>query len=182
MSDIKVIEVTNRASHKVGYSLPDLGIHRSFEGGETKRLPLEEVQQLAWTTGGMRLMEKYLIVPDEKARESIFGKIEIEPEYLYSKEDVKRIVLNGTLDELDDCITFGPAGIKDLVVEVAVENNLADMNKRKLILDKIGYNVTKAIEIKEETAEAAPAVDDKPKRRAATPAAPVRKAAKPTWD
>ena len=71
-----------------------------------------------------------------------------EPEYHYSEEDVKKLLTSGTLDQFLDCLDFAPDVIKDMIKNLAVEMPLNDMNKRQAILDKFGFDVTKAIEIK----------------------------------
>jgi len=183
MSDIKTVEIINRATHSVGYTIQDTGVHRSFNPGEVKRLPLDELKQLAWTTGGQRILDRYLIIPDAAAREEIFGTSEVEPEYYYSKEDVENIVMNGTLEQLEDCLTFGSDGVKKLVIEVAFENKLPDINKRKLILEKTSYNLDNMIRLDEENNEGADVAADKvtaPKRKASVPEVKGRKAPTPT--
>jgi len=72
----------------------------------------------------------------------------LEPEYHYSEEDVKKLLTSGTLDQFLDCLDFAPDVIKDMIKNLAVEMPLNDMNKRQAILDKFGFDVTKAIEIK----------------------------------
>lgn len=182
MSDMKVIEIINRATHSVGYSIPDTGVHRSFNAGEVKRLPIDEIKQLAWTTGGQRILDRYLIIPDAAAREEIFGVSDVEPEYYYSKEDVERLVKSGTLDELEDCLTFGSEGVKKLVIEVAFDTKLPDVNKRKLILEKTGYNLDNMIKLDEENQEANEVSEQSsaPKRKASVPEIKNRKAPMPT--
>lgn len=183
MSDYVLVK--NRASHNVGYSLQDKGIHRHFTAGEVKKLPLDEIKALAWSTGGLRTLKKYLIITDAKAREEIFGTAECEPEDLYTKEDIKNLVLKGTVDELDDCLTFGGEAVRDLVVEVAFENEVSDIRKRELILNKTGYDITTMIKNEKESQEDGKiVVDNKPQRKAAKPATPERKANadKPSWN
>lgn len=175
----------NRASHNVGYSIIDKNIHRHFAPGEVKKLPMEEIKELAWSTGGLRTLQKYLIIQDAAAREEIFGTSEVEPEYLYTKEDVTKLLLKGTLDELDDCLTFGGPAVCDLVVEVAFETEISDINKRDLIFKKTGYDITMMIKNeKDSKVEGEEDVDAKPQRKAAKPAAPQRKAdsSKPSWN
>ena len=71
-----------------------------------------------------------------------------EPEYHYSENDVKQLLTTGTLDQFLDCLDFAPDVIKDMIKDLAVELPLNDMAKRKAIQDKMGFDVTRAIEIK----------------------------------
>lgn len=91
---------------------------------------------------------------------------EVEPEYNYTPEDIKKLLQEGTLDELLDCLDFAPEGVTDLVKVIAVELPLNDVAKREAILEKLHFNVTNAIEIKKET-ELPTEKTEAPKRRAA---------------
>ena len=71
-----------------------------------------------------------------------------EPEYHYSENDVRQLLTTGTLDQFLDCLDFAPDVIKDMIKDLAVELPLNDMAKRKAIQDKMGFDVTRAIEIK----------------------------------
>ena len=78
----------------------------------------------------------------------LLGKV--EPEYDYTPTDIKNLLLNGSLDELLDCLDFAPEGVIEIVKDLAVELPLNDVAKREAILNKTGFNVTNAIEIKKE--------------------------------
>jgi hypothetical protein len=86
--------------------------------------------------------------------------------------------LNGSLDELLDCLDFAPVGVLGLIKDYAVKLEINDLSKREAIQNKLGLNVTAAIEInkanKETTEE--PVISKKP---AAAPVgssnAPVRR-------
>lgn len=54
----------------------------------------------------------------------------------------------GTLDQFLDCLDFAPEVIKELIKTMAVELPLNDMSKREAIKEKLGFDVSKAIEIK----------------------------------
>ena len=57
-------------------------------------------------------------------------------------------MLTGTLDQFLDCLDFAPSVTKEIIKEMAVDLPLNDMEKRQAIQDKLNFNVTKAIEIK----------------------------------
>lgn len=52
------------------------------------------------------------------------------------------------MDQFLDCLDFSPAVTRDIIKDMAVELPLNDMAKREAIQEKLGFNVTKAIEIK----------------------------------
>lgn len=146
----KIVRVTNRDNGHVGYRIPDMNnLVRDFSANETKNITVEELKKLAYISGGPTLIRDYLVIEDPEVVEEILG--DVEPEYYYNEEDVKKLLLNGSLDELKDCIEFAPKGTVDLVKQLAVELPLNDITKRKAILDMTGFNIDAAIMINEET-------------------------------
>lgn len=146
----KIVRVTNRDNGHVGYRIPDMNnLVRDFSANETKNITVEELKKLAYISGGPTLIRDYLVIEDPEVVKEILG--DVEPEYYYNEEDVKKLLLNGSLDELKDCIEFAPKGTVDLVKQLAVELPINDITKRKAILDMTGFNVDAAIMINEET-------------------------------
>lgn len=165
-----LIKVTNRDSGRVGYKIPELGVERQFTAGERKEITFNELERLSFMPGGQKLLSDYLTVDSREAL-NLLG-IETEPEYFYTKEDIKRLMTFGSLDEFLDCLDFAPSGVLDMIKDMAVNLPLNDMEKRKAILDKLSFDVNKAIEIKNtkfdgETKTEEPSTE-KPVRRAAT--------------
>ena len=160
-----LIKVLNRDNGAVVYSLPELnGLVRVYQSGETKEVPFKELQQLSYIPGGKELLEESLVILDnEKAIKQLLGQVELE--YSYTEEDIKRLLISGSLDEFLDCLDFAPEGVKDLIKTLAVTLPLNDVKKREAIQDKLGFNVESAIRIKRESeTESAPSA--KPERRA----------------
>lgn len=140
------IKVTNRNNGMVVYTLPDMNnLYRKFYPNEMKEVTFEELQKLSYRPGGIYLLKNYLVVDNEEARRALIG--EVEPEYNYTEEDVKDLLLHGSLDELLDCLDFAPAGVIGMVKNFAVKLEINDLSKRKAIQEKTGLDVTKAIEI-----------------------------------
>lgn len=148
MEKNKMINVTNRHTNVVGYPVPDntAGLVRDFAPRETKSISFEELQKVAWIPGGKYLLENYLVIKDEEAVKEILG--DVEPEYYYSEEDVKTLLLDGTLEQLMDCLDFGTNGVIELLKEYAVELEVPDIRKRNLITQKTGFDINGAINIK----------------------------------
>lgn len=164
-----MVTVTNRNAGWTGYSIPDTGVTRNFSPKESKKIALEELKQLQYVNGGDYLLEHCLMINDESALKAL-AMDNVEPEYFYTEADVRRLLETGSLDELEDCLNFAPEGVIELVKSIAVETELPDMNKRKLITEKTGFNINNAINI-----NTVMAVDEQPKeeevkeRKAATP-------------
>ena len=182
MNKTDLVKVANRDSGRVGYKIDELGVMRQFAPRETKEVTFEELERLSFLPGGDVMLKNYLIVKNPEAIKQL--GIDVEPEYYYTEKEIKDILVNGTMDQFLDCLDFAPDGVLDLLKKMAVDLPLNDMQKRDAIFNKLGFNVSKAIEIKntkydgdtereEETSRA-------PKRRAAVPSEnatePVRRA------
>ena len=140
-----MIEVTNRFSGSIGYTVPDLGINRHYEPGETKTISYDELLKLSYYIGCKNLLKDCIIIHNKEAVAELLG--EVEPEYYYTDQDVKTLLTSGSLAQLEDCLDFAEDGVIDLVKKYAVELNLNDVAKRQAILRKTGFNVTNAIAI-----------------------------------
>jgi hypothetical protein len=141
-----IIKVTNRDSGRVGYRIPELGVERQFTAKESKDITFDELERLSFIPGGKKMLTDYLVVNNKEAL-NLLG-IDTEPEYFYTKDDVMRIMITGSLDEFLDCLDFAPSGVLDMIKDMAVNLPLNDMEKREAILNKLNFNVTRAIEIK----------------------------------
>ena len=176
----KAIKVINKYNGTVGYDVPDEHLHRSFYPGETKEITFAELEKARYAPGGLEILTNYLEITDPAAIKELFNK-DVEPEYHYSREDIKQLMISGSLEQFLDCLDFAPEVTKEIIKDLAVELPLNDIAKRQAILDKLGFDVTKAIEInntgydadaekKEETAK-------KPEVKAATATPTIRRAA-----
>lgn len=151
LKDTDLIEVINRSSGGVGYEIPDSnGLIRTFQKREKKKIPFEEIRKLLYQVGGEYIFTNLLVIKNEEAVKELFST-RPEPEYYYTEVEVKTLLETGTLDQLLDCLDFAPEGVIDIVKDVAVKIKLNDVSKRDAILAKTGFNVSKAIEINEET-------------------------------
>ena len=143
----KMVKVINKFSGTVGYDVPEMGVHRNFYPKESKEISFEELERLSFIPGGDMILRNYLEIVDEDVIMALFNE-KPEPEYHYSENDVKQLLTTGSLDQFLDCLDFAPDVIKDMIKDLAVELPLNDMAKRQAIQDKLGFDVTKAIEIK----------------------------------
>ena len=143
MENKKIVEVRNRDSGYVGYSIRDLGIWRNFAPGEVKRIPLEELESLQYAPGGEYTLKHLLMINDKDALSAL--NITTEPEYFYTEAEVKELLTKGTLDQLKDCLDFAPEGVIELIKKIAVEIELPDTLKRAAITKRTGFNIDNAI-------------------------------------
>lgn len=164
MDNNTMIGIHNRDNATIFYDIPEMnGLHRVFQPGERKEVALGELIKLSYEPGGMALLQDSLVIEDKKAVAQILGQV--EPEYDYTVEDVRRLLVEGSLDELLDCLDFAPEGVIELVKTLAVELPLNDVAKREAILEKTNFNVTNAIQIKKDTEADAPQPAATPTKR-----------------
>lgn len=145
------IRLINRDSGFIGYTVPDTGLYRKFTPGETKTVTFDEIEKLSWAPGGREMLKEYLIIDDKEAAEEILG--EVEPEYFYTKNEVKKLLQDGSLEQLQDALEFAPEGVINLIKEEAVEMKIDSTAKREEIQKATNFNVTRSIELNEDDKE-----------------------------
>ena len=143
------VEVRNLVNHMVVYKIDDTHHRVSFNPFEVKKIAVEELRQLNYQYGGKVLLQNYLCVLDKELRK----EFEISPdiiEYDWTLEDVDAALTTAPLDVLLDALDFAPLGIKDLLVDRAVELKIPDTSRRKAIHEATGIDVNNMIELKEQ--------------------------------
>jgi hypothetical protein len=167
---VQYVKVTNRNNGYTGYTLTN-GQKRLFSIGETKQISIDELKELSQIDGGEYMLRNYLIVDDKSALD--FLNIDPEPEYYYTEKEIKVLLEQGTLDQLEDALNFAPQGVIDLIKDISIKIELPDTRKRKMIFDKTGFSVDNAITVNKivnaDTEEAPAAAEVKRK------AAPIQK-------
>ena len=143
-----IYNVKNRSSSTVVYKIPETNLRREFAPGETKRISFGELEKLTYQTGGRTLLEQFLQIMDEDVTSDLNVKREVE--YDMSEAQVRDLLLNGSLDAFLDALDFAPIGVVDLIKVLAVKLPLTDLNKRRALLEKTGFDVDKAIQHIEE--------------------------------
>lgn len=146
VDDKTIISVTNRSRGSVGYKIPDMGnLKRKFEKGETKKVTAEELRKLDWSAGGHRLIKDFFKLDNKELIEELLN--EVEPEYYYSEEQIKDLLLNGNMDAFMDCLDFAPEGVINLMKDLAISLEIPDTRKREAISKRTNSDVNNAIKI-----------------------------------
>ena len=115
----KTVNVLNRGTAEVGYTLHDSGVRRNWMPNEIKKnMTVRELEQLTYIPGGLKLLQKYLVINDPDVCEYL--GLETEPEYFYTEADVRTLLTTGTLDQLLDCLDFAPEGVIDLIKKLSI--------------------------------------------------------------
>lgn len=183
IADDKLIRVRNRASGSVGYSL-DNNFHRNFEYKEVKMIPFGELKQLQYAPGGEYALTNLLVVEDEEALKLL--NMKVEPEYFYSEDKIKELLLNGSIDAFADFLDFAPSGALDIAKTIAIREEIPDVRKRDMLSEKIGLNINNAIMVNKvmNDEDAEKAEEENPKQRRVQiqkNEAPVRRAEIPNY-
>lgn len=144
--------VKNRSASTVVYRIPESNLRREFAPGETKQIPFGELEKLTYQQGGREMLEQFLQIVDEAATSDL--NVHREVEYDMSEAQVRDLLLRGSLEAFLDALDFAPIGVIDLIKSMSVTLPLTDLNKRKALKDKTGFDVDKAlVHIEEEKAE-----------------------------
>jgi hypothetical protein len=138
-----ICQVKNRSASTVVYSIPEMHIRREFAAGETKRIPYEELEKLSFQQGGRGLMTNFLQIQAEAVTDEL--NIQREPEYNMSEEDIIKLIQEGSLDSFLDCLDFAPTGIIDLIKSFSISLPMNDLEKRRALKEKTGFDVTAAL-------------------------------------
>lgn len=180
IKDDTLINVRNRNNGTTGYTLADGAKEtRLWAENEIKKITFAELKRVSYLPGGTELLRDYLVIEDPAAIEALNVGIDIQeqPEYLYTENEIRDLLFNGSLDELKDFLDFSPDGGIEIAKQIAVNEELPDMRKRKIISEATGFNINTAIEINDMMKDNGVAEDAAPKkqRRVAkeTEAAPV---------
>lgn len=143
--------IKNRSASVIVYSIPELGVRRSFAPGESKKITFEEIEKLTYQPGGMNILTRFLQIQSDDVLNNIGAHV--EPEYHMSENDVKNLLMSGSLDQFLDVLDFAPDGVIDLVKRFSVELPLQNLEKRKALKEKIGLDVDAALRHREEEKE-----------------------------
>ena len=162
--DKQYIEVRNLTGQTVAYKIEEDNIRRVFAPHETKKITAEELRKAAYKYGNNVLFQDYLCVDNKELAEE-FGVPEDAVEYWWKKEDIDRVLSEGSMDEFLDALDYAPKGIVTAIKDRAIETKVNSMEKRKAILDNLGDDITKIIELQEAAGIDNVTVEDKPKSR-----------------
>ena len=145
----RMVKLENFGRSIVSYSVTlsnGAQAHRSFNAMVDGRPPhsiqvtFDELYQLSQSPGGMQLIFDNLYTDDMLARQAIglpYNEEEV-PEIKYRREDVTRIVQEGSEDELMDMVEFGIGAGLHYIAEWMKEELLSvDSASRKQLIGKM---------------------------------------------
>lgn len=163
MKGTDLVSVRNRNNGYTGYTLQDRGIWRNFAVGERKNIPFEELQQLQYQPGGDYILKNLLVIENKDALRDL--NMIVEPEYDYTENDIRNLLLTGSLDQLKDFLDFAPSGAIEICKEIAVKEEIPDIRKRDAITEATGFNINSAINVNHAMADEKEPKEEKKKER-----------------
>ena len=143
--------VKNRGASTVVYKIPEDGIRREFKPGQTLQISSEELEKLTYQPGGTLILSQFLQILDLEGIQK--ANIKTEPEYHMSEADVSKLITSGSLDAFLDCLDFAPIGVIDLIKKLSISIPMVDIQKRKALKEKTGFDVEAALKHQEEDKE-----------------------------
>ena len=143
INETTMYNVKNRSSSIVVYRIPETNLRREFEPGEIKRVPFGELEKLTYQPGGRELLENFLQILEEEVTTDL--NVHREVEYDMSAAQIRDLLLNGSLDAFLDALDFAPIGVIDLIKTLSVQLPLTDLNKRRALKEKTGFDVDRAL-------------------------------------
>lgn len=149
IKDEELIPVQNLTASVVSYIVPETNNVRHFNGQQLRKdITAGELRALYATKGGRVLIEDYLgIKSRELAAEFNISTDVFEHEYSWTQDDVDKVLQTGSVDALKDALEFGPEGIKQLIIDRAVQLRIPDNNKLAAIYEFTGRDVGNMIKL-----------------------------------
>ena len=143
--------VKNRGASTVVYKIADKGIRREFKPGQIMSISSEELEELTFQPGGSLILSQFLQIMDLDGIQA--AGIRPEPEYHMSETDVAKLITSGSLDAFLDALDFAPIGVIDLIKKLSISIPMVDIQKRKALKEKTGFDVEAALKHNEEDNE-----------------------------
>lgn len=165
----KEYEVISKYNGYLSVKEYNTNINRIFPKLGFKMLLSEEsIRNIAYNPGGRYILENRLIINDQELVKKLELNLELEDSY--TPNDIKDLLINGSVDQLEDALNFGNKGTKELIKDIAIDIEINDLEKRRVIQNYTKVNINQAIENKgEETDTASVQTSTTTKQRKAKP-------------
>ena len=109
INDDTMFIVKNRSASTVVYQIPSMGIRRDFAPGEAMKIPYSELKKFMFEPGAKKLMVNFLQVQAAELLQEF--NMPVQPEYYLTEDQIKDLLLTGSLDAFLDCLDFAPNGV-----------------------------------------------------------------------
>lgn len=123
----------------IGLTAPSFNYHIVFKKvGQEIKVKFEIIQDSVHADNGY-ILNNSLRVMDKEVREELGLNDDVE--YSLSLKQVEQIIVKGSTAEVEDLLTYGPEGYRNLAAQIAVEHKLDSQSKIDLIYKLSGINV-----------------------------------------
>lgn len=166
VNDTTLVPVRNMVNHRVVYTIPEEHRRVVFEAFQEKKIPAKELRALNYTVGGSILLKNYLCVKSIDMRAE-FNIPSDQIEYDWTEKDIQHVLLSNDspIEQLEDALDFAPQGIREMIVDYAVEWKIPDSNRRKVISKMMNLDIDEMIKFAEMVEESNDTVPQNTHRR-----------------
>lgn len=147
------IKVKNNSTGGAGYFLSNSSIRRSWLPHQTLLISTEELEEGFYEPGIKTLFTSGLLyIENIEDRKKVGLVIEAEDEEIdelegtYSREEILKVLQETGAAPLGAMLNKAKNSMYDLIVALAVENEITDSIKVKLIREKTGVDVLESIQ------------------------------------
>lgn len=163
--DDTMVKLVNMMDSPTGYKLMN-GTFRRFAPRGTMSVTAGEVREVSNMPGTITLFQNYLRIDNKDlATELGVSDDSFEHEYSWGKDEIVSALTTEPIEVLLDALDYAPDAIKESLVDLAVELEIPDVNRRNAIKEATGKDITKMIEIKNAYKDDSQKEDDKPTER-----------------
>ena len=136
------VTVKNRTKGMVGYKIDTLRVYRHWDKtGDVLFITIDELIELSTLPGGLKLLEKYLLIEDEEAIMAVFGR-EMEPEYKYTEKEIEFLLYKAEDDQLFDCLDYAPEGVLRIIRSKSIDRIPNTTAKVEAINKRLNINLS----------------------------------------
>lgn len=148
VSDNEKIRLRNLTKNTAVYITPATNIRREIPPLGYIWVPASEVRECSYDRGCSVLLRDYVQVCNWELAQEL-GVPPDTVEYDWDDKKVTEAVTTADMDVLLDALDFAPAGIKQAIVDKAVELEIPDIRRRKAIEEAMRVNVDSMIRNKQ---------------------------------
>lgn len=148
VKDTDKVRLRNLTKNTAVYTTPATGVRREIPPLGYIEVKAEEVRECSYDQGCSNLLRDYVQVCNRELAQEL-GIDENMVEYNWTDKDVEHAVTDADMDVLLDALDFAPAGIKQAIIDKAVDLEIPDIRRREAITKATGVNINRVIENKQ---------------------------------
>lgn len=149
VKDTDSVTLRNFTTNAVVYRTPSTNVRRELPSGGSIKVTAGEIREMMYDKGCADILLNYVQICNRSlALEVGVSEDSFENEYNWNLEDIRKCLLTGSLEELEDAMDFAPDGIKESLLTEAVELEIPDIRKREVISKGMKRDVSGMIENK----------------------------------